>query len=102
MCEFRSIEEWRRGFVRCHLESGTCLVLHTLSLFASGVGEGFAVPISELSQRTSLSGPIVTKHLKKAERAGWLAAQRWDGTGAKLRQNRYLLKFPEMEVEGWE
>ncbi|KZK80900.1 MarR family protein [Pseudovibrio sp. Ad46] len=101
MREFRNIEEWRREFSQYHMESGTCLVLHTLSLFVGGVGEVFTVPVSDLAERANLSKPVVTKHLKRAQRAGWIGVRRFDATGAKLRRNDYMLKSPEMEMEGW-
>ncbi|KZL01587.1 hypothetical protein PsAD5_00509 [Pseudovibrio sp. Ad5] len=101
MREFRNIEEWRREFSVYPMDSGTCLVLHTISLFATDINEPFSVTIHDLGERCNLSKPSVIKHLKKAWREGWIGVRHYDGVGAKLMQKEYLLKSPEMNVEGW-
>ena len=102
MREFQSLEEWRREFSVYPMESGTCLVLHALSLFATRVGEIVTVSVAVLSAHTKLSKPVVIKHLKKAQRMGWIGVRRFDGTGAKLRRNEYMIKSPEKSIPGWD
>ena len=101
MRDFQNVEEWRREFSQYHMESGTFLVLHTISLFAEDVSEPFTVTIRDLGEHCNLTKPSVIKHLKKARREGWIGVRDYDGAGAKLTQKEYLLTSPEMEVEGW-
>ncbi|SDR02293.1 helix-turn-helix domain-containing protein [Pseudovibrio sp. Tun.PSC04-5.I4] len=101
MHEIQTLTEWRREFSRCHLPSSTNLVLHAISLFAAGVGEVCSPSVRDLAEHTSLSTPIVTKHLRNAERCGWLGIRKYGPLGEKLKRNEYMPKLPEMEVEGW-
>ncbi|KZL04556.1 MarR family protein [Pseudovibrio axinellae] len=100
MREFRNVDEWHCGVSQSQMVANTRLVLFAISLFANRVGQGIAVSVGVLAERTGLSKPSVIKHLKLAEEAGWIGAQRYDGTGARLKRNEYSLKFPEMDLEG--
>ncbi len=102
MPELRCLDEWRREFSEYPMESGTCLVLHALSLFATKVGDIVYPSVAALSAHTKLSKPVVIKHLKKAQRMGWIGVRRFDDTGAKLRRNEYMIKSPEKDVPGWD
>ncbi|SDQ27404.1 helix-turn-helix domain-containing protein [Pseudovibrio sp. Tun.PSC04-5.I4] len=101
MRDFQNLTEWRREFSRCHLPSSTNLVLHAVSLFAEEVGEVCSPSVRDLARHTNLSMPIVIKHLRHAERGGWLGVRKYGPLGEKLKRNEYMPKFPEMEVEGW-
>ncbi len=102
MHDIRGLDDWRRTFSEYPMESSTCLVLHALSLFARQVGDVVCPSVAVLSTHTKLSKPVVIKHLKKAQRMGWIGVRRFDDNGAKLKRNEYLIKSPEMDVEGWD
>lgn len=86
------------------LSSSTRHVLLTLSLHMNSRGT-HAFPSQELlSVRTAMSVRAVGKHLRLAEREGWLAIRKQGRPGQGWARNHYSAAVPEdvaLEHQGW-
>ena len=70
-------------------------VLITLSLYMSIKGESCFPSIDTLVEDTGLTRPTVIKHLKKAQKEGWLTVSKHGYQGQKWARNEYRPTLPE-------
>ena len=93
-----SIDSWRRLIPRSNLPTMTRLLLHVLAMHAEEAGEissECSPTIEILARHTSLSRRSVFRHLKIAERAGWIERHKQGAKGSRWAANRYQLRRPD-------
>jgi hypothetical protein len=87
---------WRHAITQSELQPLTRLVLFTLSIHMSEAGENCYPSQDLLCLETGLTPPTLRKHLKLAEKAGWIVIEQAESrTKGRNRSDHYHPIFPD-------
>lgn len=88
---------WRRALIQSDLSSTTKHVMLTLACHVSEAGYGCFPSMKTLSEETSLTRDTVKRHLRLAEKKGWVQREDQFTENGRQTSNSYALAAPVLE-----
>ena len=87
---------WRHKISKAELEPYEKLILYTLSLYVTEMGQAAFPSIERLEQQTGLSRKTVLKYLGSCAEKNWLFIVKTKGANGRQQVNKYYPAFPSV------